>query len=210
MTIVFAHHAYYRLFVDLVRLVEETLQVVAHVNDPLRVRLLGLAADFSWLRGDLELAERYSQEALDLADSLGVTGSTAAAHEALGMVLMMGGDLDGARTECERARCLAAADGDQYTEAFALTDLGLSATYAGDDTAAARYGDALDALATMIGAPSIRGYAAYLHGERLAERDPTAATRHLTDACRRSGGGRRPVPRRGRPPHPDDDRSAHG
>ncbi len=182
LTIVFAHHAYHRLLVDLVRLVEETLQVVAHVNDPLRIRLLGLAAGSSWVRGDLALAKRYSAEAMDLADSLGATDLTAAAHEALGMVLIMGGDLDGARTECERARCLAAADGDHSTEAFALADLGLSATYAGDDTAAAHYGDALDALATAVGAPSIRGYAAYLHGERLAERDPTAATRHLTDA----------------------------
>jgi hypothetical protein len=182
LTIVFAFHAYYRLFVDLVRLVEETLQVVTHVDDPQRVRLLGLAAGSSWVRGDLELAERYSHEALDLGDALGVTGATAAAHEALGMVLLMGGDLDGARTECERARSLAAADGDHCTEAFALADLGLSATYAGDDTAAARYGDALDALATVVGAPSIRGYAAYLRGERLAERDPTAATRHLTEA----------------------------
>ena len=101
---------------------------------------------------------------------------------ARGTVLMMRGDLDGARTECEMARCLAEAGGDRYTETWALLDLGLSASYAGDDTAAARYGDALDALATVVGAPSIRGWAAYLHGERLAERDPTAATRHLTDA----------------------------
>ena len=32
------------------------------------------------------------------------------------------------------------------------------------------------------GRSSIRGWAAYLHGERLADRDPAAATRHLTDA----------------------------
>jgi len=38
------------------------------------------------------------------------------------------------------------------------------------------------ALAAARGAPSIRGWAAYLHGERLAERDPAAAMRHLTDA----------------------------
>jgi len=152
------------------------------VNDPLRVRLLGLAANFGWQRGDLALAERYGEEALDIGDSLGVTSSTAAAHGALGTVLMMRGDLDGASSKCERARCLAAADGDHYTEAWALLDLGLSASYAGDDTAAARYGDALDALSAVVGAPSIRGWAAYLHGERLSERDPTAATRHLTDA----------------------------
>ena len=182
MTIVLAHHAYYRLLVDLVGLVDETLQAVAHVDDPLRVRLLGLAANFGWQRGDLALAERYSKEALELGDSLGVTSSTAAAHQALGTALMMRGDRDGASIESERARCIAAADGDHYTEALALTDLGLSASYAGDDTAAASYGDALDTLATAVGAPSIRGWAAYLHGERLAERDPTAATRHLTDA----------------------------
>ena len=177
LTIVLAHHAYHRLLVDLVGVVEDTLQTVADVDDPLRIRLLGLAANFGWQRGDLALAERYSREALDLAEAMGVTTSTAAARGALGTVLMMRGDRDGASTECERARRLASADGDRHTEALALNDLGLSASYAGDDTAAAGYGDALDVLATTVGAPSIRGWAAYLHGERLAERDPTAATR---------------------------------
>ena len=182
LTIVFAHHAVYRLPVDVVGLVTDTLRAVAHVNDPLRVRLLGLAANFGWQRGDLALAERYSREALDLADALGVTTWTAAAHGSLGTVLMMRGEHDKARIESERARRLAAAAGDHYAEAIALTDLGLSAGYAGDDTAAGRYGEALDALAAALGAPSIRGWAAYVHGERLAERDPAAATRHLTDA----------------------------
>ena len=67
LTIVLAHHAYYRLLVDLVGVVDETLQAVAHVNDPLRVRLLGLAANFGWQRGDPALVERYSQQALNLA-----------------------------------------------------------------------------------------------------------------------------------------------
>ena len=41
---------------------------------------------------------------------------------------MMRGDRDGASTECELARRVAAADGDHYTETLALIDLGLSAT----------------------------------------------------------------------------------
>ena len=79
-------------------------------------------------------------------------------------------------------RRVAAADGDLNTEALALTDLVLSASSAGDDAAAAHDGDALDSLATAVGAPSILGSSAYLHGERLAESDPMAATRSLTDA----------------------------
>ena len=89
LTIVLTHHAYHRLLVDLVGLIDETLQTVAHIDDPLRIRLLGLAANFGWQRGDLPLAERYSREALDLGDLLGVTSSTAAAHGALGTVLMI-------------------------------------------------------------------------------------------------------------------------
>ena len=77
---------------------------------------------------------------------------------------------------------LAAAEGDRYTEALALNDLGLSASYAGADAVADRYGDALDGAAATSGAPSLRGWAAYMRGERLAERVPTSATRHLTDA----------------------------
>ena len=183
LTIVFAHHAYHRLLVDLVGVVDETLQAVAHVNDPLRVRLLGLAANFGWQRGDLALAERYSQEALDLADSLGVTSSTAAAHGALGTVLMMRGDRDGARTECERARSPRRGRrrplhrGDGAARPRAVGQLRRRRHRRGPlwRCAGQRWPQA-------VGAPSIRGWAAYLHGERLAERDPTAATRHLTDA----------------------------
>lgn len=182
LTIVLAHHAYHRLLVDLVGLVDETLLAVADVEDPLRVRLLGIAANFGWQRGDLASAEQRSADALLLGERVAAEWATAAAHGAFGTVLMMRGDRAGAGRECERARSLAAADGDHATEALALIDLGLSACYAGDDAVAARHGAALDALAGEVGAPSIRGWAAYLHGERLAERDPPLATRHLTDA----------------------------
>ena len=182
LTMLLADQAYHRLLVDLVGLVGETLQAVVHVDDPLRVQLLGIAANFGWQRGDLVGAEAHSYEALRLGDTAGATSLTAGAHGALGTVLMMRGDREGASTHCELARRLAAAGGDHHTEALALIDLGLAASYAGDDATAARYGDALDALATTVGAPSIRGWAAYLHGERLAEHDPMTAARHLTEA----------------------------
>ncbi len=182
LTITFAHHAYHRLLVDLVALVDDTLSFVAGIDDPDRVRLLGIAANFGWQRGDLALAERRSVEALTLGEALGDEPATAAAHEALGTVLLMRGDLAGASDEYELARRFAAARRDHYTEALALTDLGLGASYAGDDTTAADYSRALDGLAVSLGAPSIAGWAAYLHGERCAERDPAAAMVHLTAA----------------------------
>ena len=83
LTIVFAHHRVHRLLVDLVGVVDETLQALAHVNDPLRVRLLGLdrelrlASTATW-----RCPSGTAQQALDLADSLDVTSSTAGAHGA--------------------------------------------------------------------------------------------------------------------------------
>ena len=183
LTLVLAHHAYYRLLVDLVGLVGETM----HGRSPTWTIPCGSACSGSsptsaGSAATWRLPSNAARRRWTSPTRSGAAGSTAAAHGALGTVLMMRGDLAGATTECTLARRLAAAEGDRYTEALALNDLGLSASYAGADAVADRYGDALDALAATSGAPSLRGWAAYMRGERLAERDPTSATRHLTDA----------------------------
>jgi hypothetical protein len=184
LTLVFAHHAYHRLHIDLVRLVEQTL---ARLGDdvgpnPLYIRLLGVAANFGWQRGDLDAAEERARRSLALAASIDAERATAPAREALGAVMANRGDLLAARQELTIARQLAAATGDSYTEALALCDLGLAAAYMGHETDAAIHSEALDTLATRLGAPSIQAWACYLRGERRAQHDPANAIHDLAAA----------------------------
>ena len=64
LTIVLAHHAVHRLRVDLVRLVDETLSLVGEMQHPLLARLLGIAANFGWQRGELDTAEQRCEQAI--------------------------------------------------------------------------------------------------------------------------------------------------
>ena len=64
LTIVLAHHAYHRLRVDLVRPVDETLNLSAGMQHPLLPRLLAIAANFGWQQGDLDTAEQRCEQHL--------------------------------------------------------------------------------------------------------------------------------------------------
>ena len=182
LTIVLAHHAYHRLRVDLVRLVDETLSLAGEMQHPLLARLLGIAANFGWQRGELATAEQRCEQAFALARALGDPTLGCAAHEAMAVVSLMRGDGDRAHDECLRAHDLAVEAGDLYTQLLALTDLGLTATYTGDDETAAHYEERTGALAAAVGAPTFLGCVSYLSGERRAERDPAAAVVHSARA----------------------------
>jgi predicted ATPase/DNA-binding SARP family transcriptional activator len=182
LTVVLAHHAYHRLRIDLVRLVDETLVAVGGIAHPMRARLLGLSANFGWQRGDLATAEQCCEQAFALARALKDPRVGREAHEAMGGVAMLRGDLEQARNEYRRALELAVDANDTITQMLALCDLGLTATYAGDDESAALYNERLDSLAATVGSPSFLGWAAYLRGERQAERDPAKAVPYLAKA----------------------------
>ena len=100
----------------------------------------------------------------------------------MGVVMLMRGDGDRALDEGLRAHDLAVEAGDLYTQLMALIDLGLTATYTGDDETAAHYEERAHALAAAVGAPTFLGNASYLSGERRAERDPAAAVVHSARA----------------------------
>jgi predicted ATPase/DNA-binding SARP family transcriptional activator len=182
LTLVFAHHAYHRLRIDLVRLVDETLVVVGDIAHPMRARLLGLSANFGWQRGDLATAEQCCEQAFALSRALKDPRVGREAHEAMGGMALLRGDLEQARNENRRALELAVDANDTITQMLALCDLGLTATYAGDDETAALYNERLDCLAGAVGSPSFLGWASYLRGERQAERDPAEAVPYLAKA----------------------------
>jgi predicted ATPase/class 3 adenylate cyclase len=182
LSIVLAHHAYERVRADLMRVVEETLVVVGEMRHPSLVVLLGLAANFGWLRGELTVAEQRCEDAFALARSLSDPALACGAHEAMAVVGLMRGDRQRVHEHGTLAWELAVDAGDLVTQLLALCDLGLSATYAGDDDAAAQYEARTHALAAAVGAPTFLGNASYLSGERRAERDPAGALVHCARA----------------------------
>jgi predicted ATPase len=182
LTVVLAHHAYHRLRVDLMRVVDETLSLVDEMQHPHLARLLGIAANFGWLRGDLATAEQHCEHAFALARALGDPTLGCAAHEAMAVVNLKRGDGDGVQDQGLLALDLAVEAGDLYTQLLALSDLGLTASYTGDDETAAHYEERMAALAAAVGAPTFLGFVSYLRGERWAERDPAAAAVHAARA----------------------------
>ena len=165
-----AHHAYHRLRVDLVRLVDETLNLSAGMQHPLLPRLLGIAANVGWQQGDLDTAEQRCEQAFTLARALGDPALGCGAHEAMAAVNIMRGDGDRAHDEAVLGHDLALEAGDLYTQLLALIDLGLSAAYTGDDETAAYYQARVGALAAAVDAPTFLAWDSYLRGERQAER----------------------------------------
>ncbi len=102
------------------------------------------------------------------------------AHEALGDVALLRGDLDTVRQHCGEARELAISADDDLTALMATCDLGLIAAYRRDETIAATYEERARALASRVRSPTFLGWAEYLAGERRAELDPPGAVPHLT------------------------------
>ncbi len=183
LTIVLAHHAHHRLRIDLTQLVEHTISVVpADAHPALQARVLGISASCGWQRGDFAMAMARSRSAIAIAERVDDAACAREAHGALGTTAMLSGDLPTARQALATAYELATAVGDAYPAALALLDLGLAATYGGDDAAAADYERRLHLHAAGTGAPSLLACAHYLSGERRAEREPDAAAEHLSKA----------------------------
>ncbi|MCX5199490.1 winged helix-turn-helix domain-containing protein [Streptomyces sp. NBC_00249] len=84
------------------------------------------------IHGDYTEATRLRREALDTAESLGLTTQAADLLSGLGRGALLTGDLDAARDLHERSRKLAAEQGFQAGEINAVLGLGLGARRAGD------------------------------------------------------------------------------
>ncbi len=186
--------AWQRCRIDLVRLVERTLEVAGvgpgrPVTGPVSgsaaaARLLGLLATIDWQRGALAAAETRARHAIGTAEAAGCETAAAIAHEALANVHSFRGDLAQARAAGERAATLAVADGDEEWALIARVDLLLVAAYGGDRTGADVHEAAAVALAERLGSPSARAWCAYGRGERAAEAGDRSAADHLTAAVR--------------------------
>lgn len=130
-------------------------------------------------RSDLGPAQEAGRQAVALAAA--APSELARAHYALGDVLLFKGDLDGA-TEHGLASYEAAERAGRPVDAvLAAVDVCLAAAYRGQDEEAERWAGRIADAARRSGAPSALGWAAYVDGERLAERDPHAALTRLED-----------------------------
>lgn len=182
LSLVLADHAFHRQRVDLARLVEDTLDAIGPVVHPLAARLLGLAANPAWQRGDLPAAGRRCEHAMALAASLGVPEATRDAHAAMGNIELFRGRPAIAAEHSRRAAELALAEGDRPARLLALVDHTLNLTYAGQHAAAAAHEPEIETLATELGAPTGLGWAAYAAAERHTEAHPSRAAPLLARA----------------------------
>jgi predicted ATPase/DNA-binding SARP family transcriptional activator len=194
LTVPFGELAYLRGRIDLVQLVERTLQVAGALGSgggeasgsshPLVARLLGLLATSSWQRGDLAVAESQARQAIAAAGTAGEPTAASGGYEAVGSVLAFRGDLAGAVRYAARSLELAEAGGDIESQLLPLVELVVDSAYAGDDDAAARHESTLADRAAQLGSPTARGFLAYVGGERRAERGDPDAARYLEAAIR--------------------------
>jgi predicted ATPase/DNA-binding SARP family transcriptional activator len=177
-----AELAHLRSRADLTGLVEEAMAATDGAVHPLRARLLGLAAQAAWQRGDLAGGEEQARRAIAVADAAGEPTAGRDGHESLSNVLSFRGDLATAARHAVTARDLARAEGDTDVEVTALADLVVQTAYAGDDEASARYEAEMAAVVARCGSSTGRAYLAYARGERRAERGLPDAARHLQEA----------------------------
>ena len=190
MDVVLAELGYERGLVELTHLVEESLRQLCGDDEdqgpilPALARILGLAAQWSWQRGDHSTCERRCRRAVEIATQAGNPEAARDAYECWGNLRQLQGRWDAAREHLQRAVDLGRRAADPLTVGLALSDLVLVETYAGDDEAAADYERLVSDLAHETQSHSILAYAAYAAGERRAERDPAEAAPYLEEAIR--------------------------
>ncbi len=190
MDVVLAELGFERGLVELTQMVEESLRHLCGDDEeggpplPLLARVLGLAGQWSWQRGDHERCEQRCRRALEIAARAQCPESARDAHECWGNLRQLRGDWEAARAHLVTAADLGRRADDHLTVGLALSDLVIVEAYAGVDAAAAGHERALFDLAETTQSPSILAYAAYAAGERRAERQPAAAMPYLEEAIR--------------------------
>ncbi len=190
MDVVLAELAFERGLVELTQMVDDFLLHLCGDDEeggpshPSLARLLGLAGQSSWQRGDHVACERRCRRALDIAARAGSPAAGRDAHECWGNLRQLQGQWDEAREHLLAAVELSRQADDPLTAGLALSDLVLVEAYAGDDAAAARHERTLFDLAEETRSPSLLAFASYCAGERRAERDPATAAPYLEEAIR--------------------------
>ncbi len=190
MDVVLAELGYERGLVELTQMVEDCLRHLCGEGEdegpanPSLARVLGLAAQWSWQRGDHIRCELRCRRAIQIADETGRPEAARDAYECWGNLRQLQGRWEAARAHLGRAVELGRQAHDPLTVGLALSDLVIVETYAGDDDAAAHHERVLSDLAHETQSPSILAYAAYAAGERRAERDPVSAAPYLEEAIR--------------------------
>ena len=142
---------------------------------PLEARVLGCAAESSWLLGEMDEAERLGRQGLRVAEESGADpGLTRQCWSALGVVAMFRAEF-----EVSEARWLRAAEIDPLPS-IQLATAAMAAAYRGDREAAVRHlARAREANAHDLSA-SAHAYYHYAAGE--AASDPGEAVREYTQA----------------------------
>ena len=158
----------------------EDSRLAAH---PERPRVLGAAAEAARLRGDLDLADRWSQEALALAGPDADPMSVCRAYSAAASVAHFRGDFARASELWVRSE-----EGRRWDTGAWLASAALAAGYGGDHERAAAL--LAQARSRSSSAASHRAFAAYVDGELRASSAPEEAVACYVEAIelgRRTG-----------------------
>lgn len=188
----FGELAYLRGRIDLVRLVEDTVQVPGVADHapgpgthPLTAQLLGLLGTTRWQRGDLDGALAQARHAMAIAAAIGEPAAARYGLEVLANALSFRGDMTGALQHASRAGELAGQVDDVELQVLSVVDLTLWSAYTGDDAAAGRFEARMTDAQKRLDSPTARAFVAYAQGERRAEKGHPDAAGHLEIAIRR-------------------------
>ena len=140
------------------------------VDHPLRGAVIAGAAEAARLMGNLDQAEHYAREAIELAAD---EASVNRAWSVLAVVAHFRGDFATAGEAWLRA-----AEASENTSAF-VGSAALSAAYAGNPV---RARELLDRATALVTCGSHRAFVAYVEGELLVTSDPAAALPHYSEA----------------------------
>jgi predicted ATPase/DNA-binding SARP family transcriptional activator len=178
------YYAHFRIRSEIPTWAERALDLPGVGAHRLLAPLCGTAAEGAGNRGDLARARELADRGL-----LAAGGETEAALRPLethAVVALYEGRLRDCAVAAERVRRIAEAAGEPFHVAFGLLHEALACAYAGDRAAAGELADAAARYARAAGNPSQLAWAAYAHGEALADDDPDRALGHFEECIARA------------------------
>ncbi len=171
--------AHWRMHTEVLTWADQLVDDSSAAAGPFGPRMLAVAGDGAWRRGQLSRARTLGERAVAAAG----TGTDARyGWHVLSAVAMFEGRLDDSRHASERLAVLAREAGDAFHTVVGLGNLALGQSYAGETAAALETAQASYAEAARSGSPSALAWSEYSLGEVLIGLDPEAALTHLDRA----------------------------
>jgi predicted ATPase len=178
------YYAHFRIRSEIPAWAERALKLPGVDAHPLLAPLYGTAAEGAGNRGDLPRARWLADRGLQAAG--GETPAALRPLETHAVVALYEGRLRDCAAAAQQVRRIAEAAREPFHAAFGLLHEALARAYAGDVAVAGNLADAAQRYARDAGNPSQLAWAAYAHGEALADHDPDRALVYFEEALTRA------------------------